>query len=79
VPPGTPVWHKTGTYGPAAIHDAGIVELPDGTHLIVVVLARQPRRDIEAAERAIAEITHEAFEFWSVPTLSREGGSDSEE
>lgn len=79
VPPGTPVWHKTGTYGPAATHDAGIVALPDGTHLIVVVLARQPRRDTEAAERAIATITRTAYEFWSVPTLSREGGSDSEE
>ncbi len=79
VPPGAPVWHKTGTYGPAAIHDTGIVELPDGTHLIVVVLARQPRRDTGAAERAIVAITHAAYEFWSVPTLSRPAGADSEE
>jgi beta-lactamase class A len=79
VPPGTPVWHKTGTYGAAAIHDAGIVALPDGTHLIVVVLARQPRRDTEAAELAIVAITRAAYQFWSVPTLSREGGSDSQE
>ena len=67
LPPGTPVWHKTGTYGEAATHDAGIVELPDGTHLIVVVLTRQPRRDTEAAERTIAAIARAAWEFWVVP------------
>jgi beta-lactamase class A len=30
VPPGTRVWHKTGTYGPAAIHDAGSSSSPTG-------------------------------------------------
>jgi beta-lactamase class A len=65
VPTGTPVWHKTGTYGEAAIHDAGIAELPDGTHLIVVVLTRQPRRDTEAAERTIAAIARAGWEFWA--------------
>ena len=65
VPPGTPVWHKTGTYGPAAVHDAGIIELPDGTHLVLVVLVRQPRRDTEAAERAIVAITKAAWDFWA--------------
>jgi beta-lactamase class A len=78
VPPGTPVWHKTGSYAAAAIHDAGIVELPDGTHLVVVVLVRQPVRDIEAAERLIAAITREVWEFWagsaSAP-LSGPGGT----
>jgi beta-lactamase class A len=63
--PGTRVWHKTGTYGPAAIHDAGILELPDGTHLVLVVLVRQPRRDTEAAERAIVAITRAAWDFWA--------------
>ena len=67
LPPGTPVWHKTGTYGEAATHDAGIVELPDGTHLIVVVLTRQPRRDTEAAEWTIAAITRAAWDFWAAP------------
>lgn len=67
VPPGTPVWHKTGTYGPAAIHDAGIIELPDGTHLALAVLVRQPRRDTEAAERAIVAITKAAWDFWADP------------
>jgi beta-lactamase class A len=67
LPPGTPVWHKTGTYGEAATHDAGIAELPDGTHLIVVVLTRQPRRDTEAAERTIAAITRAAWDFWVGP------------
>jgi beta-lactamase class A len=65
LPTGTPVWHKTGTYGEAAIHDAGIAELPDGTHLIVVVLTRQPRRDTEAAERTIAAIARAGWEFWA--------------
>jgi beta-lactamase class A len=66
-PPGTPVWHKTGTYGEAATHDAGIAELPDGTHLIVVVLTRQSRRDTEAAERTIAAIARSAWDFWAGP------------
>jgi beta-lactamase class A len=79
VPPGTPVWHKTGTYAAAATHDAGIVELPDGSHLILVVLVRQPRRNTEVAERAIADIARTAYEFWAIPTLSREAVSDSKE
>jgi beta-lactamase class A len=65
VPPGTPVWHKTGTYAAAATHDAGIVELPDGSHLILVVLVRQPRRDTEVAERAIAVIARTAWDYWA--------------
>ena len=67
LPPGTAVWHKTGSYGEAATHDAGIVELPDGTHLIVVVLTRQSRRDTEAAERTIAAIARAAWDFWAPP------------
>jgi beta-lactamase class A len=75
LPPGTPVWHKTGTYAEAAIHDAGIAELPDGTHLIVVVLTRQPRRDTEVAERTIAAIARAAWDFWADSTAGpvREG------
>lgn len=67
IPSGTPVWHKTGSYGEAGTHDAGIVELPDGTHLIVVVLTRQPRRDTEAAEETIASIARAAWDFWAAP------------
>jgi beta-lactamase class A len=73
LPPGTPVWHKTGTYGEAATHDAGIAELPDGTHLIVVVLTRQPRRDTEAAERTIAAIARAAWAVWAAPPSSGSG------
>ena len=76
LPPGTPVWHKTGSYGAVATHDAGIVEIPDGTHLAIVVLVRQDTRDEAAAERAIAAITRAAWEFWAVPTLPAEGRSD---
>ncbi|CAN5843834.1 class A beta-lactamase [soil metagenome] len=73
VPPGTPVWHKTGSYAAAAIHEAGVVELPDGTHLAVVVLVRQPARATEADERLIAAITRAAWEFWAVPPPVAEG------
>lgn len=74
VPPGTPVWHKTGSYAAAATHDAGIVALPDGTHLAIVVLVRQPARDTEAAERLIADVTRAAWEFWTgEPERSAEG------
>ena len=78
VPPGTPVWHKTGSYAEAATHDAGIVELPDGTHLIVVVLTRQLRRDTPAAESAIAAITRAAWDFWAAPPGSRLGAGPSD-
>ena len=77
VPPGTPVWHKTGSYGEAATHDAGIVELPDSTHLIVVVLTRQPRRDTEAAERTIAAIARVAWDFWAAQGPGPRGGARS--
>ena len=67
LPPKTRVWHKTGSYAAAATHDAGIVELPDGSHLVLVMLVRQPQRDIDAAERAIAAIARAAWEFWVAP------------
>jgi beta-lactamase class A len=74
VPPGTPVWHKTGSYAAAATHDAGIVELPDRTHFVVVVLVRQPARDTEAAERLIAAVAREAWEFWAGSSFAADPG-----
>lgn len=65
LPSGTPIWHKTGSWREAATHDAGIVELPDGTHLVLVVLVRQPRPDGAAAERLIADVARTAWRFWT--------------
>lgn len=65
LPPATPTWHKTGSYAATATHDAGIIELPDGSHLVLVVLVRQPQRDTAAAERAIAAITRATWAFWA--------------
>jgi beta-lactamase class A len=54
LPPGTPVAHKTGTIGSVA-NDAGIVTLPDGTHLVVAILIKDSRVGVRARDRAIAE------------------------
>ena len=79
LPAHTPIWHKTGSWREVATHDAGIVQLPDGTHLVLVVLVRQQRPDERAAERLIADVARAAWGFWAVPTFPVEGRSDSPE
>ena len=62
VPKGTDVLDKTGTMG-ACANDAGILTLPDGTHLVVAVFVRggtdAGRRD--AAIASIARAAWDAF------------------
>jgi beta-lactamase class A len=60
VPKGTEVRDKTGTLGSCA-NDAGIVSLPDGNHLVIVVFVRGGK-DAAAREGAIASVARAAWE-----------------
>jgi len=66
LPPGTALRHKTGTGGSRkgvteATNDVGVVTLPDGTHLAIVVFVHDARGDEAARERTIAEIARGAY------------------
>lgn len=70
LPRGTPVAHKTGTTGTtggrtAGVNDAGIITLPDGTHLVMVVFVKDAPGDIPTAESAIARLARAAYEHWT--------------
>jgi beta-lactamase class A len=62
LPPGTIVAHKTGTSNTnekgitAATNDVGIINLPGGRHLILVVYIRDSRADEKIREGVIARI-----------------------
>ncbi len=62
LPTGTIVAHKTGTSDTnekgitAATNDVGIITLPDGRHLILVVYIRDSRADEKSREGVIARI-----------------------
>src|SRR5947209_3182236 len=72
LPAGTPVAHKTGTSGTAggltrATNDAGIITLPDGRHLAVVVFVSDSKADEATRERVIAEIARAAWDWAARP------------
>jgi beta-lactamase class A len=60
LPKGTEIADKTGTAG-SCTNDAGIVTLPDGTHLALVVFVRGGL-DAASREAAIASIARAAWE-----------------
>lgn len=67
LPPGTVVAHKTGTSGTAAgrtaaTNDIGIITLPDGRHLAVVVFISDSIANTEARESTIARIARAAYD-----------------
>jgi beta-lactamase class A len=70
LPPGASVAHKTGSGDTnpegitAATNDAGIITLPDGRHLILVVLVGDSRADDSTRERVIARIAKVAFDYY---------------
>jgi beta-lactamase class A len=73
LPEGTVVAHKTGTSGTSggltrATNDAGIITLPDGRHLIVVVFVSDSRADEATREGVIAKVARAA---WDWATQSR--------
>lgn len=60
LPEGTPVAHKTGTGGTlngiaSATNDAGIITLPDGRHILIVVFVKDSPVDPGTREKVIAE------------------------
>ena len=69
LPPGTVVAHKTGTDGPnadgvqGAINDVGIITLPNGNHIALVVYVSM-LKDEKKAEDTIARIAKACFEYY---------------
>ena len=69
VPRGTEVADKTGTVG-RVTNDAGLVTLPDGTHLAVAVFVNQSRLPNAEVEPAIADAARAVYTYFTRP----EGG-----
>jgi beta-lactamase class A len=69
LPSGTPVAHKTGSSRTvngltAATNDAGIVTLPNGRHLAIVVLVSDSKADDATREAVIAKISRAAWDYY---------------
>lgn len=69
LPPGTVVAHKTGTGGTSkgitsATNDIGIVTLPDGRHLVVVVFVADSPADDDTRAAVIARVARAAWDRW---------------
>ncbi|MFI5150850.1 MAG: class A beta-lactamase, subclass A2 [Bacteroidia bacterium] len=71
LPEGTVVAHKTGT-GPAnkeginsATNDAGIITLPNGKHLALVVFLMNSKADDAARELTIAKVAKATWDYYS--------------
>ena len=69
LPPGTPVAHKTGSSNAkdgftAATNDAGIVTLPDGRHLVIVVFVSDSKADQATRDAVIAKISKAAWDYY---------------
>ena len=67
LPAGTIVAHKTGSSGTVdgitrATNDVGLVTLPDGKHLAVVVFVSDTRVSVTAQEAVIAKIARAAWD-----------------
>jgi beta-lactamase class A len=67
LPAGTVVAHKTGSSGTVdgltrATNDAGLVTLPDGRHLAVVVFVSDTRANVTTREAVIAKIARAAWD-----------------
>jgi len=70
VPAGTVVRHKTGGSGTRrgvteTTNDIGVIDLPDGGHLVMVVFVHDSRVDEKTRDKAIADIARAAWE-WAV-------------
>lgn len=70
LPSETVVAHRTGTGGTAkdrttsAVNDVGIIQLPDGSHLAIVVFISNTHEDVSEAEDVIASIARLAYDFY---------------
>jgi beta-lactamase class A len=70
LPEGTIVAHKTGTSDRRgkiydACNDAGIIFLPDGTHLALTVFVSKSEEDYDNSRKLIAEISKAVFDFYT--------------
>lgn len=70
LPEGTIVAHKTGTSERRgkiydACNDAGIIFLPDGTHLALSVFVTKSEEDYDTTRKLIAEISKAAYDFYT--------------
>ena len=70
LPPGTPVAHKTGTSGTHdgktdATNDVGLVTLPSGNRVAVVVFVSASPADEATRERTIANLARAAYDRFS--------------
>lgn len=69
LPPGTAVYHKTGSLGIGVANDVGIIELPDAGHLVVAVFVKEASGDVAAQERTIAQIARAAYDYFTFNPL----------
>jgi beta-lactamase class A len=70
LPTGTVVAHKTGSSRTVAgltraTNDAGLVTLPDGRHLAVVVFVSDSTADDVTREEVIAKAARAAWDVWA--------------
>ncbi len=71
LPPDTVVSHKTGTSSTdekgvtAASHDVGIVTLPNGRHVAMVVFVTDSQAAEDIRERTIAEIARAGYDYFA--------------
>ncbi|MEO5979590.1 MAG: class A beta-lactamase [Chryseolinea sp.] len=71
LPDGTILAHRPGTGGEneqgvtSAVNDAGIITLPNGKHLVIVVYILDTKSRIDEAEEVIANITKVVYEHYS--------------
>jgi beta-lactamase class A len=65
LPPGIPVYHKTGSLGIGVTNDVGIIDLPDAGHLVVAVFVKESTRNVADQERTIAQIARAAYDYFT--------------
>jgi beta-lactamase class A len=72
LPPNTVVMHKTGTLSNGITDDVGIVTLPnDAGHLVLTVFIKDAKADVEAQERAIAQIARAAYDYFLFNVMTK--------
>lgn len=72
LPPGMVLAHKTGTGGRneqgvvGALNDAGIIVLPDGRHLALVIFITNSLQSDEQLEAAMAAVAKAVYEYYTL-------------
>jgi beta-lactamase class A len=76
LPAGTRAAHKSGTSGTtdgitAATNDAGLVTLPDGSHLALAVFVKDSADESAARDDLIARMARAAYDCWAPRSVDR--------